>query len=123
LHRSLLLTLLAASAIAGAAQAAPFTCPARHQGKAFEGVTVFDGPPEEMASLRGHESREVKGKFRSWWSVQESLKAGRELHVQCRYAGGAAQVIKPPKTAKTCVEQLRRLDNKGNYRTLSFSCQ
>ena len=115
--------ILAALATAGSAQAAPFSCPAKHQGKTLQRVTVFDGPPEDMASLRGEESREVKGKFSSTWSVQESLKAGRELHIQCLYVGGAVQVIKPPRTAKTCVEQLQRIDKRGHFRLVSFGCQ
>ena len=122
MHRSVFLTLLAASAVAGAAQAAPFTCPAHHQGKALDSVTVFDGPPEEMASLR-RDGREVKRRSRQSWDVAYAYKQGREIHVQCHYLGGGAQVVKPPKTTRTCSQDLLRLDDKGHYRTLSFSCR
>ena len=116
-------TILAALAFAGAAEAAPFTCPAQHQGKAFEGVTVFDGPLEGMGALRPHDGREVKRRSRQTWEVAYAYKQGREIYVQCQYLGGASQVIKPPKTTRTCSQELLRLDSKGHYRALSFSCR
>lgn len=114
--------ILAALAVAGAAQAAPFTCPAT-TGKALEHVTVFDGPPKDMASMRPEDGREVKGRLRQTWNVAELFKIGRSVHAECAYKGGATAVVQVPKSAKTCSQELQRLDNKGAYRTLSFSCR
>jgi hypothetical protein len=102
---------------AGAAEAA--TCPATHHGKPLEHVTVFDGPPKDMASLRPEDGREMNRKLRQTWDV-----AGiRQVHVECGYKGGGSRVIRPPRSTKTCTQDLRRLDTKGNYRLLSFGCR
>ncbi len=110
-------------ALTGAAQAAPPTCPATHHGKALDHVTVFDGPPSEMASLRPDDGREIKRRMRQTWDVADIAKQGRQVHVQCDYKGGATQVVKAPKSTKTCSQDLLRLDAKGNYRLLSFGCR
>ena len=110
---------MAAIAVATTAQAAPFSCPAGHPGKALEHVTVFDGPPKDMASLRPDDGREVKRKMRQTWD----LTSLRQIHVECAYTGGATRVVKVPKSAKTCSQDLLRLNNKGDYRLLSFGCR
>ncbi len=113
--------ILAALAVAGAAEAAPFACPVHH-GKALDHVTVFDGPPKDMAPLRP-EDHETGRKLRQTWDIAELTKIGRQVHVECAYKGGATQAIKVPKTAKVCSQDLQRLDSKGNYRLLSFGCR
>lgn len=118
-----IVTILSALTLASAAQAAPATCPPTHGGKALEQVTVFDGPPKDMASMRPEDGREVDRKLRQTWSIAEIIELGRQAHVECRYKGGASQIVKPPKSAKACVQDLLRLDDKGNYRLLSFSCR
>ena len=115
--------ILSALAFAGAAHAAPFTCPATLKGKALEHVTVFDGPPKDMASMRPEDGREVKGRSRQTWNIADIARLGRQAHIECGYTGGATQVVKPPKSVKACAQDLQRLDNKGNYRLLSFSCR
>jgi hypothetical protein len=111
-----------ALAATSAAHAAPLVCPAKHHGKALDGVAVFDGPPKDMASLRPEDGREINRKMRQTWDVRYDPKAGRQTHIKCQYKGGGSQVLKAPKAIKTCVQQLQRLDNKGNYRTVSFRC-
>jgi hypothetical protein len=117
-----IVTILAALAFAGAAQAAPFTCPTR-PAKALDHITVFDGPPKDMASMRPEDGREIKGKLRQTWNVADIARLGRQVHVECGYTGGATLVVKPPKAVKVCAQDLQRLDNKGHYRLLSFSCR
>lgn len=102
---------------AGAARAA--TCPVTHHGKSLDHVTVFDGPPKDMASLRPEDGREVKRKLRQTWD----LRGVRQVHVECGYRGGATQVVKPPRLTKVCTQDLQRLDNRGNYRLLAFGCR
>ena len=114
--------ILATLAATSAAQAAPFSCPIQ-PGKALEHVTVFDGPPKDMAAMRPEDGRELKGRLRQTWDVADIAKLGRQAHVECAYKGGAARVVQVPKTAKTCSQELQRLDRKGNYRTLSFGCR
>lgn len=118
-----ILTILSTLALASAAQAAPATCPAIHGGKPLEHVTVFDGPPKDMASLRPEDGREVGRKLRQTWNIAEVAKLGRQVHVECRYKGGASRIVKPRKAAKACAQDLLRLDDKGNYRPLSFDCR
>ena len=120
--RTLMIAAALALAATSAAQAAPLVCPATHHGKTFNGVTVFDGPPKDMASLRPEDGREVKRRMRQTWDVRYDPKVGRQTHIQCQYKGGGSQVLKAPKATKTCVQQLQRLDNRGNYRVLSFRC-
>jgi hypothetical protein len=120
--RTLMIAAALALAATSATEAASLTCPAKHHGKALDGVTVFDGPPKDMASLRPEDGREVNRKMRQTWDVRYDPKAGRRAHIQCRYKGGGSQVLKAPKATRTCVQQLQRLDNKGNYRVLSFRC-
>lgn len=121
---TILSTLTLASFASGAAHAAPaLGCPVQ-PGKALEHLTVFDGPPQDMASLRPEDGREVKRRLRQTWTgLADSAKHGRQIHVECRYKGGATQVVKLPKTVRTCFQDLQRIDDKGNYRTLSFGCR
>lgn len=117
------LMILVTLALASAANAAPLACPATLKGKALEEVTVFDGPPAEMASLRPEDGRETNRRMRQTWDIAEIGKSGRQVHMACRYKGGAKLVLQAPKSAKVCTQDLLRLDNKGHYRPLSFSCR
>ena len=113
-----IVTIVAALTLsAGAAQAA--TCPVTHHGKSLDHVTVFDGPPKDMASLRPEDGREIKSGLRQTWDLRDL----RQVHVECGYKGGATQVVKPPRSTKTCIQDLQRLDTKGNYHLLAFGCR
>lgn len=118
MRRSLLLSALAALAVAGTAQAAPVSCPARHQGQPINGGQVFDGPPEQMADLRPDGDRRVGRERRATWKVAYVYKAGRQVHLLCHYAGGVAPMaVKASHPVKVCVY---RTDL--NWRGLSLRC-
>jgi hypothetical protein len=112
-------TMLAATA----AQAVPMSCPITRQGKPLTAVSLFDGPPAEGADLRPQEGRERNGLLRTWWSLAEIRKGGRQPHVVCDYANGQQVTLTPGKTIKTCVRFMRRLDEAGNYSVYALRCE
>jgi hypothetical protein len=113
------IVMILAGVVLSASAANTATCPATHHGRPLEHVTVFDGPPKDMASLRPEDGREVNRKLRQTWK----LAGIRQVHVECGYKGGVSQVVKPPKSTKACTQDLQRLNRKGDYRLLSFGCR
>lgn len=56
-------------------------CPSR-RGQPLRFVDVFDGPPEEMASLIPDQASPRSG----WWTLGYVYDAGRNVTIRCKYA-------------------------------------
>lgn len=64
------------------------------------GVTFYDGPPKELASLAPDESH-VKGKLIASWDLTPN--PGREYWLACRYSGTRIALARPlPKELRSC---------------------
>lgn len=107
---------------ATAAHAVQMSCPATQKGKRLSAVSLFDGPPEDMAELRPEEGREKNGLLRTYWMLEDIHKAGRVPHVVCDYDGGGKVVMKPGKTVRACIRFLKS-DRKGGYSVFSVRCE
>lgn len=79
------------------------------------GATLYDGPPQEGASLRPDDDR----RDRATWSLSGS--AGRVTHAACDYGRGLARLVKPmPGTPQRCTAHFGR-DPKQPM-AVRFSC-
>jgi hypothetical protein len=123
MRRYLLPTLFIATLSATAAHAVPMSCPTTQHSKALTTASLFDGPPEAMADLRPNEGPEKNGLIRTWWSLADIHKAGRQPHVVCGYTGGGTLVLKPGKTVKTCFRYLQTVGKAGEYRVRALRCE
>lgn len=86
-------------------------CPVR-VGQPLRFVDVFDGKPEEMATLVPDET----GKSSGHWKLGYVYEAGRVVTVRCKYADGqTSDVMLPAKTARCDY----RIDVK---KTLALNC-
>jgi hypothetical protein len=64
------------------------------------GVTIFDGPPSQMASVIGAENVLSRTQTRTTWS----LDPNREYWLLCSYANTGVTLFRAiPRTAKACV--------------------
>ncbi len=101
---------LAALALAGAAQADSFTCPAQIESDATPGgtpqsfkfryVSFFDGDPEELADLAPDQGPDPKKLEQHW---QFTRAQGRPIVMICRYHGTQQTVRKDvPANIKQC---------------------
>jgi len=64
------------------------------------GVTFFEGPPKDMASLAPDESH-VKGKLVASWDLTPS--AGSQYWLACRYSGTRVTLARAlPKELRSC---------------------
>ena len=64
------------------------------------GVTFYDGPPKELASLAPDESH-AKGKVIASWDLTPN--PGREYWLACSYAGTRIALARPlPKELRSC---------------------
>jgi len=100
------LALVALLVIAGPAYAEGTSCPA-YQGKnPLVSVTLFDGPPSEMASLMPDVSKGSRDHAYSSWSVGYIFDAGRSLYLVCEYSGSKnTTTIKVEKKVQQCTYQ------------------
>lgn len=97
------LALLATPALA--AQSCPAFYDQPELGHALKGIDLFDGTPEEMASLVPDVNEYPK--LQRWKLVK--LPQGRRYHLMCRYADTeAVKVFVVAKKAKTCVQAMKR---------------
>jgi hypothetical protein len=65
------------------------------------GVTFYDGPPKDMASLAPDETR-VKGKVLASWDLTPN--PGRQYWLACGYAGTRVTLVRPlPKELRSCM--------------------
>ena len=78
---------------------------------------VFDGPPEQRASLQPADS----GKGSSTWKFEGPYPLG--IWLQCSYADGALTLTRRlAHTPTTCVARYPRL-SKGRPTSVSFDCR
>ncbi|TRX76080.1 STY0301 family protein [Pseudomonas mangiferae] len=88
--------LLGLSLLAGCAHA-EIACPAKAAGGGtLSGAQVFDGPPEELASLAPDGDEGVS------WDLKGYRDNPRELYLVCEYADGAKQNMRLPKDVSEC---------------------
>lgn len=100
--------LLLASVAVGAAE----VCPLR-DGEGARYVDVFDGPPEDLATL----IPETTSKTRGYWPLAYVYEAGRTVTIRCKYAKGDPVDVKFPQKIKRCDYKVER---KG---ALSLTCK
>lgn len=87
-------------------------CPS-HPGHPLRLVDVFDGSPDELATLVPDEAGKVSG----FWQLGYLYDAGRFVTIRCKYADDEIADIKLSKRIDRCDY---RFDNK---RVLSLSCK
>lgn len=95
LRQFLLLACLAAS-LPSAVSAAEI-CPAR-SGQFPRYLSVFDGPPEEMADL----VPDTDSAGSSFWDLAYVYDAGRIVTIRCKYADGTIADMPLPDRIKRC---------------------
>ena len=64
-------------------------CPSRHE-QALRFVDVFDGSPDELATLIPDTAKERSG----YWQLGYIYDAGRFVTIRCKYADGQALDVK-----------------------------
>jgi hypothetical protein len=89
------LALLAACWVYPAAAAD--VCPLR-QGQPLRFVDVFDGPPEELATLVPDKAQKLSG----YWQLGYVYDAGRFVTIRCKYADGQESDVKLPNKVAKC---------------------
>lgn len=105
--------------LAGVAQAQQVGCPAIEGKSLLAGVSVFDGPPAEMADLVPDVSRGGAANLFQSWEVGYLFDQHRTLYLACRYAGlSAPVVVKIEQRVKMCAFQAH-----GRARAAEMSCR
>jgi len=105
--------------LAGVAQAQPVGCPAMQGKSLLAGVSVFDGPPGEMADLVPDVSRGGQANLFQSWEVGYLFDQHRTVYLSCRYARVSAPVVvKIERRVKTCSFQAH-----GRARAAEMSCR
>lgn len=95
LNKLVLLVSLLIGSIASAS-AAP-VCPER-PGNSLRTLTVFDGAPEEMASLVPDKGGEKTG----YWQLGYVYEAGRVVTIRCKYADDQSSDVVLSKKVSRC---------------------
>jgi hypothetical protein len=105
--------------LVGVAQAQQVGCPAAQGKSLLTGVSVFDGPPAEMADLVPDVSRGGEAHLFQSWEVGYLFDQHRTLYLSCRYAGLAApSVLKIERRVQTCSFQAH-----GRARAAEMTCK
>ena len=87
-------------------------CPAR-EGQPLRYVDVFDGSPEEMATLVPDRAAKTSG----YWQLGYVYADGRFVTLRCKYADGQARDVK-------LTNKIARCDYRIDARkTLSLTCR
>jgi hypothetical protein len=87
-------------------------CPSR-QDAALHFVDVFDGSPEELATLIPDMAEEHSG----YWQLEYIYDAGRFVTIRCKYADGQTTDVKLSNRIKKCDYNI---DSK---KTLTLHCK
>jgi hypothetical protein len=77
--------------------AAANVCPS-HDRQPLRFVDVFDGPPEELATLVPDKDGNLSG----YWLLGYVYDAGRYVTIRCKYADGRASDVKIPNKITKC---------------------
>ena len=105
--------------LTGVAQAQQASCPAAQGKSLLAGVSVFDGPPGEMADLVPDVSRGGEAHLFQSWEVGYLFDQHRTLYLSCRYAAVVKPVVvKIDRRVKTCSFQAH-----GTARSAVMSCR
>jgi hypothetical protein len=97
------LALASLLVIAGPACAQGASCPAYQEKNRLVTVTLFDGPPSEMASLMPDVSKGSGDHAYASWDVGYIFDAGRSLYLACEYSGSKkTTAIKVEKKVQQC---------------------
>jgi hypothetical protein len=86
-------------------------CPARSQ-QPLRFVDVFDGPPEELATLVPDRAEQSSGS----WQLGYVYDAGRFVTIRCKYADGEARDVKLTAKVARCDYRL------DAQKTLTVNC-
>jgi hypothetical protein len=105
--------LLAALLVQGAAHAADTAPCQKLPGTALKHVEVFEGPPEELASLTPDDDSKASSRF----TLDYIYNAGHFVTIRCEYANGKATDIKLSTKVDACTSAI------GKDKTISFSCR
>jgi hypothetical protein len=109
-------TLIFASCVASGIDyqqaAAAEICPLR-EGQPLRNVDVFDGTPDELATLVPDKEQELSG----YWLLAYVYNAGRFVTIRCKYADGQASDVKITNKIAKCDY---KIDTK---KTLTIFCK
>jgi hypothetical protein len=89
--------LLLASLAVGTPAVAGEVCPSRPQ-HALRFVDVFDGPPQDLATLIPDKARERSG----YWQLGYVYDAGRIVTIRCKYDDGKKLDVKLTNRVERC---------------------
>ncbi|GLQ95192.1 STY0301 family protein [Dyella acidisoli] len=87
-------------------------CPSK-QGTSLRFVDVFDGAPEDLATLVPDQA----GKYSGYWQLGYVYDAGRYVTVRCKYANGQTLDVKLSDKVSKCSYTI---DSK---KTLALRCK
>ena len=102
------LILAAAVLFASAAQAQEFKCPGFHGKNPLAGVSVYDGPPSEMADLVPDVSIGGGDHAYASWDIGYLFGLNRTPYLVCKFAGlsdSQAVTLKIDKKVAKCTFQ------------------
>ena len=113
LNKILGITLLAmASGIVASAAEASKVCPVQpHQP--LRSVDVFDGPPEDLATLIPDQAGARSG----YWQLGYVYDADRNITIRCKYAGGPAIDVRLTDRVERCSYVI------NTQKTLALECR
>lgn len=104
------LAILVTVASTGLSYAQVAGCPAYERNSPLVQVTVFDGPPNEMASLVPDVSKGSDHHTYASWDIGYIFDAGRILYLECSYLHSTKPItVKVDKKVKECVYRTHAL--------------
>ncbi len=105
--------LCAAMVCHGTARAADITPCSEKPGTALKYVEIYDGPPEEMASL----APDDEGKNSGTYTLGYIYEDGRFVTIRCKYADGTAADVKLAAKVESCKDAV------GKDKKVHFTCR
>ncbi|WP_323118834.1 STY0301 family protein [Burkholderia alba] len=87
-------------------------CPVQ-PGHPLQYVDVFDGAPEDMATLVPDQAQPTSG----YWQLAYVYDAGRSVTVRCKYAGGQQSDVKLAQRVNRCDYRI------DAQKTLTLKCK
>ena len=96
--------LVAGSQAAAASDSRTSVCPDEHDDNPMQTVLVFDGPPEDKASLIPERDRQ--GTY--YWNLDTVYADNRHVWVQCNYKSKLQRFVELSTPVKRCTFEFRR---------------